>query len=121
MVISFTLKTGKIWQRRGSKIAPIAPGSMRPETLKPYDKRAPSKLEMVFSYLVVSIVTLLGLLILFGAFGIDQRFKLPLGVILVGYGLIRFWMLKSRFGHTGDKEESLEKPDKEEEKNLRNQ
>jgi hypothetical protein len=94
---------------------------MRSETLKPYDRRVPSKLEMAFSYLVVSIVTLLGLLILVGAFRIDPRYKLPLGVILVGYGLIRFWMLKSRFGRMGDKEESWEKTDKEEEKNLQNQ
>ncbi len=94
---------------------------MRLKTPRPYDSRVPSKLEMTFSYLVVSIVTLLGLLILFGAFGIEKRYKLPLGVILVGYGLIRFWMLKSRFKDTGDNKESLEKLNKEEEKNLRNQ
>jgi hypothetical protein len=90
------------------------------ERLRPYDKRVPSKLEMVFSFGVVSIITLLGVLILLGAFGIDQRFKLPLGVILLGYGLIRFWMLKSRFQRSENREKGLEKPAKEDEKNLRN-
>jgi len=94
---------------------------MRPEKLKPSDRRVPSKLEMAFSYLVVSIVTSLGLLILVGAFRIDPRYKFPLGVILVGYGLIRFWMLKSRFRRMEDKEDVLEKIEKEEEKNLYNQ
>jgi len=68
-----------------------------PQRLKPYDRRIPSRLEMAFSFGVVSIVTLLGLLILAGAFGISPGFKNILGVILVGYGLLRLWMLKSRY------------------------
>ena len=98
----------------------MSTGSTGQERLKPYDKRVPSKLERVVSLVVVSIITLLGLLILLGTFGVDSKFKVPLGVILVGYGLIRLWMLKSRFQRSENREEGLEKPAKEDEKNLRN-
>jgi hypothetical protein len=90
-----------------------------PERLKPYDRRVPTRLEMGFSFAVVSLVTLLGLLILIGAFRISPGYKVTLGIILVGYGLIRLWMLKSRYESLKKKEESLGKPPKEDERNLR--
>jgi len=74
---------------------------------------------MVFSFGVASIVFLLGLLILIGAFGINPRYKITLGLILLGYGLIRFWMLKSRHGRLKREEGSLDKITKEDDKNLR--
>ena len=88
------------------------------ERLKPYNARVPSKLEMVFSLGVVSVVTLLGLLILIGAFSINPSYKVTLGIIFVGYGFVRFWMLRSRYESMKRKEESLKNPPKEEEKNL---
>jgi len=75
---------------------------------------------MAFSLGVVLIVFLLGLLILIGAFGINPSFRVALGIILVGYGLIRFWMLKSGYEGLKRKEENLNRIDKEDEKNLRN-
>jgi len=90
------------------------------ERLKPFNTRVPTKFEMAFSFGVVSIVTLLGLLILIGAFGISPSFKITLGLILLGYGLIRLWMLKSRYEGFKRKEESLNRTTKENEKNLRN-
>lgn len=91
-----------------------------PERLKPFNSRVPSSLEMAFSFGVVSIVTLLGLLILMGAFGISPGYKVTLGLILIGYGLVRFWMLKSRYESLKRKEESLSRITKEDDKNLRN-
>jgi hypothetical protein len=101
------------------KVALMSAGPTRPEKLKPFDRRIPSRLEMAFSFVVVSIVFLLGLLVLVGAFGIHPGYKLPLGVILVGYGLIRFWMLKSRFSQADDKKGRWEESTKEAEENLR--
>ena len=78
------------------------------ERLKPFNTRVPTKFEMAFSFGVVSIVTLLGLLILIGAFGISPSFKVTLGLILLGYGLIRLWMLKSRYEGMKKKREEFE-------------
>ncbi|MFH1336221.1 MAG: hypothetical protein ABII96_06860 [Candidatus Zixiibacteriota bacterium] len=80
----------------------------------------PTKLEKIFSIGVISIVTLLGILILLGAFSIDPGFRSPLGLILIGYGLIRFWMLKSRYRDAEVKKENMEALTKEDEKNLCN-
>lgn len=88
--------------------------------LKPYDSRMPSKLEMAVSLGVVCIVTLLGVLILMGAFAIHPSFKVTLGMILIGYGFIRFWMIRSRYRNLRRKEEGRHKPPKEDEENLRN-
>ncbi len=90
------------------------------ERLRPYNARVPSKIEMAFSFGVVSVVTLLGLLILIGAFRINPSYKVALGIIFLGYGFIRFWMLKSRYESMKRNEESLISPNKEDEKNLRN-
>lgn len=90
------------------------------ERLKPFNTRVPTKFEMAFSLGVVSIVFLLGLLILIGVFGISSSFRVTLGIILLGYGLIRFWMLKSRYEGLKRKEGSLESTTKEDDKNLRN-
>jgi hypothetical protein len=86
----------------------------------PYHNRVPSKFEKVFSVGVVSIVTVLGILILLGAFSIDPGFRMPLGLILVGYGLIRFWMLRPRYREGEKKQENMEALTKEDEKKLRN-
>jgi hypothetical protein len=91
-----------------------------PERLKPYEQRVPTKFEMAFSFGVVCIVTLLGLLILVGAFNIDPGFRVTLGIVLVGYGFVRFWMLRSRYESLKRKEESWNKPPKDDEENLRN-
>jgi len=101
-------------------MALIPTGMARPDRFLPYDRRVPTKLERIFSIGVVSIVTLSGILILLGAFSIDPGFRLPLGLILIGYGLIRFWMLKSRYRSTEVKKENMESLTKEDEKNLRN-
>jgi uncharacterized membrane protein len=90
------------------------------ERLKPYCSRVPTKFEMAFSFAVVSVVTLLGLLILFGAFKINPGFRATLGLILVGYGLIRFLMLKSKYESVKRKDMSLEELSKEDGENLRN-
>lgn len=74
---------------------------------------------MAFSFGVIAIVTVLGLLILIGAFRINPAYKLTLGLILIGYGFLRFWMLKSRYQSIRRKQESLGEPDKEEQENLR--
>lgn len=91
-----------------------------PERLQPYDWRVPTKFEMAFSFGVVCVVTLLGLLILIGVFGISPSFKVTLGIVLVGYGFIRFWMLKARYGKLKRKEQSLSRLPKDDDKSLRN-
>ncbi len=98
----------------------MSTGSMQPDRLQPYDRRIPTRLEKIFSFSVVSIVAILGILIWLGVFGIDPRIKVPLGVILIGYGLIRFWMIKSRYRSMEMKEENVNNLTKEDEKNLRN-
>jgi hypothetical protein len=90
------------------------------ERLKPYYSRVPTKFEMAFSFGVVSVVTLLGLLILFGVFRINPGFRATLGLILVGYGLIRFLMLKSKYESVKRKDMSLDEVSKEDGKKLRN-
>ncbi len=94
--------------------------SRRTERLKPYERRIPTKFEKNFSLGVVALVTLLGMLILLGIFRIDPKFKVYLGMILLGYGLIRFWMIRSRYRKMESKEDNVKEPTKEEEKNLRN-
>ncbi len=89
------------------------------QRLKPYDRRLPGKFEMAFSFGVIAIVTVLGLLILIGAFRISPAHKLTPGLILIGYGFVRFWMLKSRYQDLRRKEESPGEPHKEEQENLR--
>ncbi len=98
----------------------IPPGTSKSDRFLPYDRRVPTRFEKIFSLGVVSIVTLLGISILLGAFSIDPGFRLPLSLILIGYGLIRFWMLKSRYRSRGVKKENMESLTKEDEKNLRN-
>jgi hypothetical protein len=75
---------------------------------------------MAFSFGVVSIVTLMGLLILFGTFGIGSGHRVTLGLIMLGYGLIRFMMLKSKYQNMKRKDTSLEQVPKEDGRNLRN-
>jgi multisubunit Na+/H+ antiporter MnhC subunit len=69
------------------------------------DREIPGKFEKIFSYCVVSIVVLLGVLVLMGAFGISSQFKGIIGVMLIGYGLIRFLMMKARFQRHNEKKE----------------
>ena len=85
-----------------------------------WDRQTPSKFERIFSYCVILIVVLLGVLILVGAFGISPRFKGILGVILIGYGLIRFLLMKTRFDRYKEKKhQRLGEGDKEGDKSLR--
>jgi hypothetical protein len=90
------------------------------ERLKPYHSRVPGKFEMAFSLGVVSAVTLMGFLILFGTFGIGSGHRVPLGLIMVGYGLVRFMMLRSRYRSVKRKDMSLDEVPKEDGENLRN-
>ena len=71
--------------------------SLPPDRLQPYDRRVPTKFEKWFSFGVVFLVTFLGILILLGVLRIDPRYKVFLGLILIGYGVIRLGMLKSRY------------------------
>jgi hypothetical protein len=85
-----------------------------------WERQTPSKFERIFSYCVILIVVVLGVLILMGAFGISPRFKGILGVILIGYGLIRFLMMRMKFDRDkGRRREGLGEENKEENKNLR--
>jgi len=68
------------------------PVSRRPK----WDRQSPTKFEIIFSYCVILIVVLLGVLILVGIFGISPQFKGILGIMLIGYGLIRFLMMRTK-------------------------
>jgi len=82
------------------------------------DRQTPPKFEKIFSYCVVFIVILLGLLVFFGAFGISPQFKGILGVVLIGYGLVRFLLMKTKFDRSKEKER-LGDQDKEANRTLR--
>ncbi len=84
------------------------------------DRQTPGKFERIFSYCVISIVVLLGVSVLMGAFGISSEFKGIIGVMLIGYGSIRFLMMKARFERHRDKREGRKgEGDKEEREILR--
>ena len=85
-----------------------------------WDRQTPTKFERIFSYCVILIIVLLGVLILAGVFGISPQFKGILGVILIGYGLIRFLLMKTKFDRCKERREKrLEEGDKEADKTLR--
>jgi len=90
------------------------------QRLKPYHSRVPGKFEMAFSLAVVSVVTLMGLLILFGTFGIGPGHRVPLGLIMVGYGLVRLMMIASKYRRAKRNHGSLDEVPKEDGTNLRN-
>jgi hypothetical protein len=96
-----------------------------PQIPEPFDRpsvgerQTPTKLEKIFSYCVMLIVVLLGISILLGAFGISPQFKGILGTILIGYGLIRFLLMKTRFDRSKEKERLVERENKAN-KTLRN-
>jgi multisubunit Na+/H+ antiporter MnhC subunit len=74
------------------------PQTPEPVSRRPVKERQiPGKFERIFSYCVISIVVLLGILVLTGTFGISSQFRGIIGVMLIGYGLIRFLMMKARF------------------------
>jgi Flp pilus assembly protein TadB len=89
------------------------------DRLRPYDRRQPTKFEMAFSLGIIVIVAILGLLILTGAFTIGPEYRVTLGLILIAYSLVRFWMLKSRYRSFRRKEESPNALPKEQGENLR--
>jgi ABC-type transport system involved in Fe-S cluster assembly fused permease/ATPase subunit len=91
---------------------------MRPR-LRYHQERGSNRFEMIFSYAIISIMAILGVLILVGAFGISPGYRVTLALILIAYSMVRFLMLKSRFGSLKRKEESPEKLPKEEGENLR--
>ncbi len=74
-----------------------------PRRPEPVDRRpggnrlTPTKFERIFSYCVILVVVLLGILVFAGAFGISSRFRGILGAILVGYGSIRFLLMRAKF------------------------
>ncbi|MFQ6003080.1 MAG: hypothetical protein ACE5KJ_04975 [Candidatus Zixiibacteriota bacterium] len=85
-----------------------------------WDRQTPTKFERIFSYCVILIVVLLGILILAGAFGISSQFRGIIGVMLIGYGLIRFLSMKTRFErHRERGKEGLREEDKEGNETLR--
>lgn len=85
-----------------------------------WDRQTPSKVERIFSYCVILILVLLGALILVGTFGISPQFKGILGVILIGYGLIRFLLMKTKFDRYKEgRHQRLGEGDKEADKTLR--
>ena len=85
-----------------------------------WDRQTPSKVERIFSYCVISIVVLLGVLVLMGVFGISSQFKGIIGVILIGYGLIRFLLMKTKFERYKEgRHQKLGEGDKEANKTLR--
>lgn len=90
------------------------------ERFKPYSERMPTRFELAFSFGVVLIVFLLGLLVLMGAFGISANFRIGVGLILLGYGLIRFWMLKTKYENLKRKEQGFSETTKEKDEKLRN-
>jgi hypothetical protein len=55
-----------------------------------------------------------------GTFGISPQFKGILGVILIGYGLIRFLLMKTKFDRRKEStKERLREGDKKADKTLR--
>jgi hypothetical protein len=90
-----------------------------PERLSSYQRRVPSKLEMAFSLGVIVIIAVLGVMILMGAFTISPAYKGILGWILIGYSLVRFWMLKSRYQSQRKEPEHTGEPSKEQRKSFR--
>ena len=55
--------------------------------------RKTSKFVRIFSYLVLMLVIILGIMVLMGVFKMAfPSLQIPLGVIIVGYGAIRLFM-----------------------------
>jgi small neutral amino acid transporter SnatA (MarC family) len=98
------------------------PQSFKPFSRRPvWDRQTPTKFEKIFSYCVVFIVVLLGLLVLLGAFGISPQSKGILGAVLIGYGLIRFLLMKTKVDKSKERERKRAgDQDKEADKTLRN-
>jgi hypothetical protein len=91
-----------------------------PERLSSHERRMPGKFEMAFSLGVIVIVAVLGVMILMGAFTISPAYKGILGWVLIGYSLVRFWMLKSRYESRTKEPERAGEPSKEQRKSFRN-
>jgi len=56
-----------------------------------------TKFEKVFNYSVCAIVAILGLLVLLDVFDIDPRFRIIFGWLILGYGILRFSLLWSKY------------------------
>ncbi len=78
------------------------------------DRQIHSRFETIFSYCVISVVILLGLLVLVGAFGISSQFKGIIGVILIGYGVVRLLMMKGRLDRLGQRRDRRMEPEDKE-------
>jgi hypothetical protein len=86
-----------------------------------WDRQSPTKFEKIFSYCIISIIVILGVLVLGGAFGISPQFRGILGVMLIGYGLVRFLLMRTKFERYKEKRSpGFEKEDKGVDKTLRN-
>lgn len=60
-------------------------------------KEVSTKFEKVFNYSVCAIVSILGLLVLLDVFNIDPRFRIIFGWLILGYGILRFLLLWSKY------------------------
>lgn len=60
-------------------------------------KQVSTKFERIFNYSVCAVVSILGILILLNTFNIDPRFRIIFGWIILGYGVLRFLLLWSKY------------------------
>lgn len=59
--------------------------------------RSPSKFEKIINYIIVIIVLGLGSLILSGVFKINPTVRVPFGLAVVLYGLVRLGMIAMKY------------------------
>ena len=60
-------------------------------------KEVSSKFEKAFNYSVCAVISMLGFLVLLGLFNIDPRFRIIFGWLVLGYGILRFLLLWSKY------------------------
>jgi hypothetical protein len=56
-----------------------------------------SKFERVFNYTLVCIIIVLGLLVISGVFRMELNFRIIFGGIILGYGFLRFLLLRTKY------------------------
>jgi hypothetical protein len=60
-------------------------------------RQVSTKFEKVFNYSICTVVSILGFLVLLGVFNIDPRFRIIFGWLVLGYGILRFLLLWSKY------------------------
>jgi len=60
-------------------------------------KEVSTTFEKIFNYSICTVVSILGLLVLVGVFNIDPRFRIIFGWMVLGYGILRFLLLWSKY------------------------